>query len=433
MKYNHSLRNRIVIAFSIFGFILSVTYWFLIDSTMGIVEDKVFENRLQNEINSYLDRYRAEPDAPLPCSTYITSYIDLADLPMELEKMVRNLPEGFYETDGIGSIDGPDDYHLAVKKMPDDNTMLYLFYDVGTLKINERYESTLSTILFFISIIVTGIGWVLGLLIARKVIAPVSELADEVAGSTPNHLPLELSKRFADDEIGFLAKTLEQSMQRIQTFIQREKEFTRDVSHELRTPVTVIKGAIELITQLPVHREKSLQRPIRRIERSAQSITLTINTFLWLAREDARNDMDQTCNVILEVREAFHEHQNLFKEKNLESELVENHCPVIDAPTGVFKIVINNLLRNAFSYTPKGKIRLTVNPTCIELFNSAPSTVSGDLQSFIIPHVHGKEGDGFGFGLDIIKRLCDRFDWHIEIQSKPGEHTIVLFDFSSSL
>ena len=43
-----------------------------------------------------------------------------------------------------------------------------------------------------------------------------------------------------------------------------------------------------------------------------------------------------------------------------------------------------------------------------------------DLKTVTRPHVRGSGSEGFGLGLSIINRLCDRFGWQLEIQGVVG-------------
>ena len=156
----------------------------------------------------------------------------------------------------------------------------------------------------------------------------------------------------------------------------------------------------------------------------------TIETFLWLARENPNCDLDQTCDVAVAVREAYDEYRYLLKGRTIRTEMVVEDSPTIHAPSAVFKIVINNLLRNAFYYTPEGKIRLTVKNSCIEVFNSGFISISEDIEAVTNPHVRGDESPGFGFGLAIVKRLCERFGWGLDIKSNLEYGTIVTLHFA---
>ncbi|NIQ03150.1 MAG: HAMP domain-containing protein, partial [Nitrospinaceae bacterium] len=61
----------------------------------------------------------------------------------------------------------------------------------------------------------------------------------------------DLSKRIpvpkVQDEIGQLAKTFNDMMDRLENSFLQVRQFSSDASHELRTPLTVLKGQNELI------------------------------------------------------------------------------------------------------------------------------------------------------------------------------------------
>jgi len=347
MKYRYSLRNRIVIAFGLFGLFLAMTFWFFIDSSMKLVEDAVFRNRLKNEISYYLEQAKADPECPLPSSRYINAYLDFDSMPKAYKNMATGLSEGFYETTGPGAVKGPGDLHLGIKKIPGKGA-LYLFYDVGTLKVEEKYESIVSLGLFVSSLLVAAIGAGLGAAVAGKIIEPVTKLTTIISQSDPDHLPVELGSAFARDEIGFLAKTLEQSMKRIR----------------------------------------------------------------------------KSCDVESLARTAFNEHRGQFENPLVETRYKADAHPRANAPAAVFRIVLDNLLRNAFYYTPEGRICLTVGQDHIRVSNSGAAGARPAT-----PGEWEKHPKGHGFGLNIVKQLCERFGWHLEISSGPGQDTCVILTF----
>ena len=434
MKYTHSLRNRILFTFCIFSFTLSMTYWLLLDVSMNIVEDMIFENRLRNEIAGFMNRYETDPETPLPHSVYIRSYIGLGGMPKADASIVRGLSEGLYETEGLGAIAGPVDYHIAIAALPGGRDLLYLFYNVGALRVKEQYEIVIRSLLLVIALTVTGLGGLFGALIAKRVIAPVTELAECVAQSEPDSLPMNLSMRFADDEIGLLARKLEQSMRRTHAFIQREQEFTRYVSHELRTPVTVIKGAVELLAAAPSSRAPH-EKQIQRIARALRTIELTMETFLWFARGDSSNVSEESCDIAAVAREAFKEHVLLNRNKSIRAVMHAEKAPVVNAPPAAFRIVLDNLLRNAFSYTSQGTVQLHVNQYRLEVLNTACSPFLEDIKTGLTDAVqvrHQHKTQGHGLGLEIVQKLCARFHWKIEISSRRDKGTRITLWFQES-
>jgi len=53
-----------------------------------------------------------------------------------------------------------------------------------------------------------------------------------------------------------------------------------------------------------------------------------------------------------------------------------------------------------------------------------------------LPHVFDRsyttKPSGTGMGLNLVKRICDRFNWQIEIDSEPGRGTTVVVSFQVS-
>jgi signal transduction histidine kinase len=55
-----------------------------------------------------------------------------------------------------------------------------------------------------------------------------------------------------------------------------------------------------------------------------------------------------------------------------------------------------------------------------------------DLDNITQPHIRGTDSNGFGLGLSIVKRLCDRFGWQFEIKSEVDRGTTAQLIFGSS-
>ena len=81
-----------------------------------------------------------------------------------------------------------------------------------------------------------------------------------------------------------MAGALTKLTQRVNAFVDRERNFTRDASHELRSPLTVIRMAADLLLA-----ESSLddrgKATVNRIKRAATDMVELVETFLMLARE----------------------------------------------------------------------------------------------------------------------------------------------------
>jgi len=196
--------------------------------------------------------------------------------------------------------------------------------------------------------------------------------------------------------------------------------------------LTVIKGAVEVL-QLRIDRqEKSIHRPLNRIKRAVFNMEHIITTFLWLAREEADTGRNRFCDVAMVVNEVATQSRELFGEKPISLELIKNEHSIIKAPDTAFRIVIANLIHNAFHNTAAGKITINIYSDRILISDTGKGIDASDLPAVTEAHVRGKNSRGFGLGLAIVKKMCHRFGWKFYIDSKIGEGTVVRIHFDPS-
>jgi signal transduction histidine kinase len=420
MTFRHSLRTRIIIAFCLFGAVLGTVYATAVYISLDLIDDHLVDNRLVQEIEHIVVHHQQYSDIPPPTSPYITAYIDTASMPPYVKEMVAGLSEGFHE-----AYHGRDEYHIAVQSLPNLDKFLYLLYDVSGLEFTEKRKLNIGIVLAAGVILIIALGLWIGWLTSRKVMAPVSHLAEQVDKSGPDNLPTNLSRHFYQDEVGVLARALEQMMQRVEAFVNREHQFTRDVSHELRTPVTVIKGAVELLKRHFAGEKKSEPRSLSRIERSVKKMENIIETLLWLSREDVADHQGPVFAVTPAVREVIEQNRYLIAGKPIEIDLIVKADPQLTVPCPLFQIALTNLIRNALQSMPNGKITVDVHTDRVAVSDTGVGIAAKDLKTVTQPHVRGSGSEGFGLGLSIVSRLCDRFGWQLEIQSTVGSGTTV--------
>jgi signal transduction histidine kinase len=306
---------------------------------------------------------------------------------------------------------------------PDTKDRFYLFFHGRQFMEENNIIRPGQVILISIAVLLVP-GILLGMFTSRAILAPMGRLMERIRALKPENLPANFSDKPETNEIGVLTTTLEQTMSRIREFIDREKEFTRDASHELRTPLTIAKGAVEIIESQPEAETNGLiKRPLARIKRSVLEMEQTIETFLWLAREDV--DPRGRCRAGEVVDRVVEGSRHLLYGKAVEIELRVDQQVEIAVKAEILHIVVGNLLKNALNYTRKGKVTLVVAPDFLEVSDTGMGIDQDRIQSVTNAHVKGAASSGFGLGLNIVKRLCTRFGWDMEIASQPGKGTRV--------
>ena len=104
--------------------------------------------------------------------------------------------------------------------------------------------------------------------------------------------------------------------------------------------------------------------------------------------------------------------------------------PQINVPAPLFQIAITNLIRNAIQHISSGKISVIVKNDRVLVSDTGAGIKADDLKRVTQPHVRGNRSEGFGLGLSIVKRLCDRLDWNFKIESTVGHGTTVELIFN---
>jgi signal transduction histidine kinase len=82
--------------------------------------------------------------------------------------------------------------------------------------------------------------------IVGRALRPVERIRAEVADLSANALERRVPQPMVDDEIGRLARTMNEMLGRLQLFTERQRQFVADASHELRSPIASLKAQLEV-------------------------------------------------------------------------------------------------------------------------------------------------------------------------------------------
>jgi signal transduction histidine kinase len=311
-----------------------------------------------------------------------------------------------------------------------DNQRLYLVFEV---------EKVTNLVILFgvlplaFALIVIYLTLLSAYRVSRRAMSPVTMLAQQVQQLDPAQPNAELFKvdpSFeADDEIRVLSDALQDLVNRVLEFSERERHFTRDTSHELRTPLTVIKMAVDRLLK-----DASLDDPNRktlfRIKNSARDMEQLTTAFLLLARETGQG-MAHDNVIINDIVRAELDRARMIDPDSQISTQVEEQCRLsVPAPEKVIESVIGNLLRNALTYTDSATVTVRIEPHRVTIENTGPGMEASAVEQVFQPYFRNqRQRGGFGVGLTIVKRLTDRFGWPINIESEPGHGTRASIEF----
>jgi len=397
MKHR-TLQSRIGLHFFAYALLLVLVYSVALVFVVKQVQDAAMGRQLSSYAADIVTYAEAQGRLPEDLPPHVTVFIGLSAVPSNLQPFLRGRQSGSLEINDDGL-----DFHATVRRVRTIDRPVYILYDVSSIELTETYERYL--LLGFAGI---GVGiLILGVAVARsmsrRLATPLAGLAAEVQDLSFENAPPSLQQYDAPDEIGTLARTIRDLFERVSAFTRREREFTSHASHELRTPATVIKGAAEIL-QARRGDDIGIGEPTARIQRAVREIETLIDTFLLLARED-EPPTDQVCELRQITEAVVAAHRHLLDGKPVEVNVQASQAGTAHAAPAVASIALGNLVRNAFMYTAKGQITLQA---------------LGDRVVVTNPVCEHGITKGEGLGLTIVRRLCERMGWRLEVSHPAG-------------
>lgn len=414
MQSRRKLRFRLILSFALFGFGLSALFAFAALNIRTRLEDQLITSSLQDEVDHLNAQVRAHPDrAPSFEIVKAASWSDRTIYKAPLGW--QNLDTGVHDTYEPGPDGRTRHYKLAVRRM--DGIISFLQYDVSRDELGKQQllVSVVGAVFLF-----GLLSLAIGLWLSRKVLKPVTELANRLRDFRRAGKAEPLAPHFADDEVGELAHALDEYSARLTAMVERDREFNSDVSHELRTPLAVIASTTELLQGSPDLTEKLSER-LKRIERASRQATELIEALLLLSRAErrgpTRGEITEVGKVAADVIES---QRPQMRGKLLTIELTVNETVNVNAPASVLSVALTNLIGNAIKYTLEGSVRVEVGAGRIEVIDTGPGIKPEDAERLFQRGVRGEGagGSGAGLGLAIVRRLCELYGWDVSMRPR---------------
>jgi signal transduction histidine kinase len=423
MAAHKSLRRRAAIAIALFTIVVVGAHSIAVFSVTDEQEEDFIDQMVSEELEYLATEYARNPAITPPASQHLTGYIarnptQRAALPAYLHKLDAGLHEFLIEKGEV---------HVGVRR--DADTWFYVVYDAVP---HEERMSEFGWLLVFSVFASALVAAALGYWVAGLVVQPVTRLAQRVGELGVDRRHRAIADEFAEAEVARLARAFDAYVERVAQLIEREREFTDNVSHELRTPLTSIQTGCELLLNDPALPAETRRR-IESIGRAAVRMTDMARLFLVLAREN-RPQESETFALHECFVEAAEPLRSLADDKGLAFEIDVPRDAVLHTDRHALSLMTSNLLRNAIANTERGAVRLRYRDGALIVEDSGRGIAEADLSRVFerFYRADAARHDGSGLGLSIVKRLCDRYGWRIELDSTLGVGTRVRIAFPTS-
>ncbi|WP_376689854.1 sensor histidine kinase [Wenzhouxiangella sp. EGI_FJ10409] len=419
------LRTRLVRVFLLQVLAISVATVLGVYAAAWVVERVLVQEALNGEAEYFWDRYTENPEFPRPDTNNLTAYLAVDGDPSNVPEWLRDEAPGFRR--GHRHDDSMPVIHVSQRG--DDR--LYLVFDEMQVSSLAWYFgiAPLTGVLLLIYLL-TWIGYVM----SRRAVSTVVQLAEAVRNydfrsGKLEELSEESFGETTDTETLALINAFNQFIHRLESFIQRERNFTRNASHELRTPLAVLRSNIGLLAKQsdPEARAKTVDR----MNRTVRDMEALVETLLILARE-SESRLNWSSVVLNDMlADLLDQLASAIDRPEVSTAVRANGLLEISAPERVLAIVFTNLLRNALCYTEKGHVQVLIDRNGVTVQDSGCGMAETDLERMFEPFYrgHDRSNEGYGLGLSIVRRLCDRFGWHLHADSELGAGTEIRVEF----
>lgn len=398
MRPRRRLRTRLMLGFSGFALLVAALYGFYVVLFVYLVEDRFFQGLLQQEAQLQLAHHATHGDWSRPQLPFVSVHADAADLPDGLGARLAAEP---WRRE-FGGEQGRH-YHLQLLEPPAPAARAWLLAEVSQQLVVRSMRGGILQWLAWSGLAVLALALLCAAWLARRMSAPLSRLARLVEQATPARLPAGFAAGFGDDEVGTLAHGLEALIVRIDEFVAREREFSRDASHELRTPLAVIRSACERIAASG-ELQPQVQRQLDHVRQSAVQLEQTVTLLLALAREQSHGEQAREIALLPLLERVIVDQAGLLEGRAVELRVEVPSPWRVRLPPTVLHIVLSNLIGNAFAHAGSGTIVIDIEGDWLRIAN--PGGGLGDAA--FAPFVKGEASAGFGLGLSIVRRLCER-------------------------
>ncbi len=303
-----------------------------------------------------------------------------------------------------------------------------------------KLRNLLYTIIFLIVIALVVI-YSVGLFFANKVLAPIKKMNDEVNNITATNLDLRISTEKNKDELGALADTFNEMLDRLENSFEAQKQFVSNISHELRTPLSAIIAELELALNKEQSNEYYVQTMKNALNDSKRIVRLS-NSLLDFAKAsyDPKEIVFKSIRldeVILDACQKLQKKNTSYKFNfNIDESIDNSDVLTISANAYLLEVAIINLLDNACKFSSNNQCDILLfsneNRVGAQFKDQGIGIPTDELENIFKPFFRGKNQiyqEGNGIGLSLTHRIILLHQAELSVTSLVGKGTtfIILF------
>jgi two-component system sensor histidine kinase MprB len=265
----------------------------------------------------------------------------------------------------------------------------------------------------------------LGRLAARRVLAPLAEVAQ-----TAQHIgeTEDLASRLrvhADDEVGQLATRFNAMLERLQgsraaldESVRAQRQLVADASHELRTPITSLRTNVEVLLESGELSDEERHRLLADVVEQSEELTGLIGDLIELARGDLPVAPEEEVRLDRVAEESVARARRNSPHVTFATHL---RPVIVDGVAERLGRAVNNLLDNAARHSPRGAtVEVTVDADGIRVRDHGSGVEEADLPYVFDRFFRGagsRGHQGSGLGLAIVRQVAAQHGGSVSVEN----------------
>jgi signal transduction histidine kinase len=237
------------------------------------------------------------------------------------------------------------------------------------------------------------------------------------------------------DELGRLAETFNDLLQRLESSAAQQRQFMAEASHELRTPVATARTAAAVALQQPHRSEQEYREALAIIEQQTTRLSRIVEDMFTLTRADARSYPVRPGPMYLDevVEDVVRAARILAAQREVSIALVTVRSAAFTGDEELARRLVGNLLDNAVRHAPPGTtVRVELRHDDGRYLLSVTDNGDG-IPSGIQPHIFERffrgdsartpAGGGAGLGLALARWIARTHGGDVTLTSSSPQGT----------
>ncbi len=227
------------------------------------------------------------------------------------------------------------------------------------------------------------------------------------------------------DEFTELNEAIKEMSLRVTHDYLNLKQFTENASHEMMTPLAVVTTKLDTLIQDETLSAEQLAQitdiysSVNKSSRLNQSLLLLAKLENKLITEEGPIGLETILTEKMLQFQELMQNRELSFQYNLQPKQILASKYLVD-------ILLNNLFSNAIRHNnPGGVIVIELNSVQLSIKNTGAANALNGHQIFE-RFQKGKDSQGTGLGLALVKNICRLYHYTIQYQYEPGWHTFVV-------